>query len=72
MYHSPSRFQPADTHATLYVSGKHLVLKSRDGILEGLTLMLQPVVAIDLGNERPIADLTERLIDTIMPHVVGL
>jgi hypothetical protein len=71
-YHRPSHFQPADTHATLYVSGKHLILKSCYGLLEHLALMLQSAIAVDLGYERPITDLTKHFIHAVMPHVVSL
>jgi hypothetical protein len=57
---------------TLHVSGKHLVLKSCDRLLEGLTLTLQSAIVVDLGYERPVAYLTERFIHVVMPHVVGL
>jgi hypothetical protein len=69
---SPSRLQPADTHLPLYVSGEHLVLQASDRLLERLPLTLQPPVPIDLGPERPIPDLTDGLVDVVVPHVVSI
>jgi hypothetical protein len=59
MYHSPGPFQPADTHAVFYVSGKQLILEPHNGLLEGPALMLKPAVTVDLCYQRSIADLTE-------------
>jgi hypothetical protein len=49
-----------------------LVLQASNRLLERLSLTLQPPIPIDLGPERPIADLTDGLIDVIVPHVVSV
>jgi hypothetical protein len=71
-YHRLHRLQPTDAHALLNVACKQLILDARNGILEGLTLALESAITVNFGNQRPISDLTERLIYAVMPHVVSL
>jgi hypothetical protein len=71
-YHRPSRFQPADAHASLHISCKHLILKSRNRVLECLTLMFEAAIPVDFGDQRSITDLTECLVYAIVPHIVSL
>jgi hypothetical protein len=49
-----------------------LIFDARDRILKGLPLALEPSVSSDFGYQRAIADLTERLIHAVMPHVVSV
>jgi hypothetical protein len=49
-YQSSGPFQPANTHAVLYVSGEQLILESCDRLLEGLTLALQTAVVVDFSD----------------------
>jgi ribosomal protein S27E len=44
----------------------------RDGILEGLTLPLESTVSGHFGHQRTIANLAERLIHAVMPHIVSM
>jgi hypothetical protein len=49
-----------------------LVFQASNRLLERLALTLQPSIPIDLGPERPIADLSDGFIDVIVPHVVSI
>jgi hypothetical protein len=49
-----------------------LILQASNRLLERLALTLQPPIPIDLGPERPIADLTDGLVDVIVSHVVSV
>jgi hypothetical protein len=71
-YHSPSTLQPTGAHMLFYVTCEQLILKSRNGLLEQLALVFQAAVAVDLCNQRSVANLTECLIHAIMPHVVSV
>jgi hypothetical protein len=71
-YHGPSRLQSADTHPPLHVSSEHLIFQASDRLLERLALTLQPSIPIDLGPERPIAYLTDGLVDVVVPHIVSI
>jgi hypothetical protein len=71
-YHCPCRLQSADTHASLHVRRKHLVLKSTNRLLEGLTLTLESPVSVDLHSEGTIADLSDGLVYAIISHVVSV
>jgi hypothetical protein len=46
-HHSPRGFQSADTHTALHVAREELVLESRDGLLERLTLALKAAILVD-------------------------
>jgi hypothetical protein len=49
-----------------------LIFDARDGVLKGLTLPLEPSIPGDLCYQRTIANLTERLIHAVMPHIVSV
>jgi hypothetical protein len=44
----------------------------RDGILEGLTPLLESTVSGHFGHQRTVANLAERLIHAVMPHIVSV
>jgi hypothetical protein len=56
----------------LDVAHEQLVFDARDGVLKGLTLPLESSVPGDLGYQRTITNLTERLIHAVMPHIVSV
>jgi hypothetical protein len=72
MYHRSSPFQPADTHASFYVSGKHLIFETGNGVLEPLALALKSTITVDFHYQQLIAELTKHFIHTVMPHVVSM
>jgi hypothetical protein len=49
-----------------------LIFDACNGILKGFPLALESSVPSDFGYQRAIADLTERLIHAVMPHVVSM
>jgi hypothetical protein len=71
-YHGSGALQPTDTHASLDVAREQLIFDTRDGVLEGLTLPLESTITGNFSGQRTIADLTERLIHTVMPHIVSM
>jgi hypothetical protein len=56
----------------LHIRGKHLIFKTRNRILECLTLTLKSAVSVDFGDQRSITNLTECLVHVVVPHIVGL
>jgi hypothetical protein len=71
-HHRPSRLQSADAHMPLYISCEHLILESTNRLLEGLTLALEPLIAVDLGPEGSVTELPEGFIHVIVAHVVSV
>jgi hypothetical protein len=71
-YHCSCAFQPTDAHAPLHIGREQLILELSNQLLESLALTFQPVVSVNLGNQRAITELAERLIHTVMPHIVSL
>jgi hypothetical protein len=49
-----------------------LILQASNRLLERLALTFQLAVPIDLGPERPVTDLTDGLVDVVVPHVVSI
>jgi hypothetical protein len=71
-YHCPRTLQPTDAHAPLNVACKQLIFNARNGVLEGLMLALESAVMADLSDQRPISDLPECLVYTVMLHVISM
>jgi hypothetical protein len=71
-YHRPCRLQSTDTHVSLHVRGKHLILESSNRLLERLMFTLESPVPIDLRSERAVADFPEGFVYAIIPHVVSV
>jgi hypothetical protein len=49
-----------------------LVLQASDGLLERPPLTLKPPVSVDFGPQGPITDLTDSLVDVVVPHIVSI
>jgi hypothetical protein len=71
-HHRPSALQLASTHPPLHVTHEQLILKSCDRLLERPMLTLQAAISVDFRDERTVTDLTERLIYTVVPHLVSV
>jgi hypothetical protein len=71
-HHSPRRLQSADTHPPLHISSEHLVFQASDRLLERPPLTLKPPVSVDFGPQGPITDLTDGLVDVVVPHIVSI
>jgi hypothetical protein len=71
-YQCSGAFQPTNAHALLNIRRKQLIFESSNRLLIRPVFALQPVIAVNLGNQGMVTDFAQRLVHAIVPHIVEL